>query len=126
MRRALTRLLLVILGGAALAQPAAPRKVTVWKTRYENTVWRLLDDGGSAPVVSGHLLTVDRNYTLQPARFDYRDHTLRTVAVGGGETQRVEIRYLRQEGDHIVARIGGREVIFTVDVLATQREAERE
>lgn len=105
----------IALSVIAVSQPASPRERAVWKARYENTVWRLTDDGGETPVIGGHLLRGERIYTLVPAAFDYRSNVLRTVAVGGGETQRVEIHYIRDEGGEIVAKIGSVSVRFQLE-----------
>ena len=76
-------------------------------------MWTIQDDGRQAPVLSGSVSNGAFAGVLRPAAFDYRSNLFRTVAVGGGQTQQVEIRYVGSAGRGMVrARVGTNDIAF--------------
>ena len=97
---------------AGIAQRDKPRSATTYTATNAGAVWVVYDDGGLVPVLSGHYHTGSVHFILGARPYDIGAGVFRTVAVGGGKTQRVEIYYLENCDTHIRAKIGNQEVKF--------------
>jgi len=110
--RAIFIVAVVLVRGIGHAQPTNTRLPTCWLATNEGTVWRVHDDGGLVPTLSGSCARGTNLLHLRPAPYDYRSNVFCTIAVGRRETQRVEIYYLENCDDYIRARIENKEVRF--------------